>query len=342
MKKMLISTLVIIFCIFSFWTGIHRIMDTKEGFHYINPNFALVEKALFIKAQEYGNKSMLNSSIKIMQENGIRSVFLEMPSEPNLETLVNTATILNNYGLTIGVWYNYHQIVSLSREDIWNQIQRVQQELIVTTIPVYAFVTLETNDLISYRDAYLKKINEFTKELKERQASHRLNVPVGWIIPASENQKLFQTYHDNYTKKFHFHVLDVADQLAIVPNGKLPFKNQVLNEIVYGSKKSKTAHLALDGNYLKHNIGKMEELLMDVFEIQRIDKESKLIILDQQILHQMINNRYDLNQDHVVNYKDLFDFVIAYITRSTTKQHDFNQNRVVDYYDLLALFINLK
>ena len=349
MKKIILTIAIVSLLLLLFWTGLQGIIEKKEGYYYINSTFAMMNKTLFLKVDEYKQEKQVEQMIQLARENGIRMLYLELYPEMDFDILLQTYQKIDRYGIEIGYWYSYQRVITNAHFNIAEQLHQLYMKTQQSSISIYFCQNSGEQELILYKDTYLHTILQFTKTLQTDAKALAYPLEIGWVLPAVAEADKINTVFEGYTKKLHFHTLDNADMLGVIPSLGKPLIAQVLNEAIYASRKDKRASLVLEYGVYKElfqNTNQdynqfLHELQQAYQEMATLNMRSQVLFFDREILLDIVQHRYDLNRDGKINLEDLLDFSAAYFTGKTGAEHDFNQDRVVDIYDLIALFVNL-
>jgi len=347
MKKTLISSLALLVVLLFLWIGIHKIYEKNEGYHFINPTFAMMNKSLFLQKDEYNNMSKLKQTIILVRENGIREVYLEFTVDCDLDKAMKAIEELDTYGISVGLWYNHQRLTVDMHNNIIDQLSKVavySADSTQNTVSVYFVQMLQPAELVKYKDTYLSNILQLTNLVKQGAKEHDIEVKIGWVLPAASDGEKLDIVYNGYTKRFHFHVLDSVDVIAVISSKERTFLAQVLNESIYAKRKDKQVNIAIESlankSYKDSNIDLLEAIQREYQEFSLIDSRNQLLFLEQDTINKLIKLRYDINDDSKIDIKDFIVFVFDFIKGNTKQQHDFNHNNVVDINDLIAIFLN--
>ncbi len=345
LKKIVVMISCMCLFLILMWLGLSNAVEEKEGYHFINPTFAMLNKSLFLHVGEYTKEKDIGNTIKIAKENGIRNVYLELTYDTEVRDILKATELFDRYGIVIGFWYNHQRATTSSHDDIFQQLEQLQKKIGVNQIPLYFVYKVDNQELITYKSTYLYSLLQLTYDLQQYANTAAFGMDIGWIIPSVPEAETINVVYGGYAKKFHFHILDHVDMLALLPSANTDFFSQNLNETVYGERKNKHVHLAIDYNIykqLRNEVGDVATKLQREYqEMVAINRQSQIVFLDQRILQDMINQRYDLYEDGKIDIRDLSVFLRDYVNGSTSLKHDFNQNGTVDMYDGISLFLNM-
>ncbi|OEF98506.1 hypothetical protein [Desulfuribacillus alkaliarsenatis] len=346
MKRMTAIAIALLLVLLSLWTGLYKAVEDQEGFYYINPNFAMMNKSLFLQENEYSSKRNLNQTIKLCRENAIRKVYLELSPATKQQRIKQAEGLFKTYGIQVGYWYNVQSPGSLGLLDTLEQIEEIYNEFQKSNIDLYFIIRTSAEEFLSYQQSYLNLIVEATNYIDNKRKDTNINIDVGWIIPAISESDNYRVTYNNYSKRATYHIMDLADVLAIIPKTHTSLKSQVLNETMYANRIDKKVNVAIseqsgDG-YVNNKQYFVQLVNKEYQELIQIAPNIELIFLDQNMLLDKISYRYDLNGDGKVNLQDIGIFISDYIRGDTTEKHDFNRSQVVDIYDLISIFLNLR
>jgi hypothetical protein len=347
MKKTLILSLALLIVVSILWTGLHNIYKKSEGYHFINPTFAMMNKSLFLQKDEYNNMSKLKQTIILVRENGIRELYLELTVDCDLDKVMKAIKELDTYGITVGLWYDQQRNTVYTHNKIIDQLTKVniyRSNITQDTVSLYFVQMLQPEELVTYKDTYLSNILQLTNLVKQGAKEQKIEVEIGWVLPQASDGEKLDIIYNGYTKRFHFHVLDSVDEIAIISTKDHTFLTQVLNESIYAKRKDKQVNIAIESLtnkvYKDNNVDLLETIQREYQDFSLIDSRNQLLFLEQDTINKLIKLRYDINDDSEVNIQDFIVFVFDFIKGNTKQQHDFNYNNVVDIYDLIAIFLN--